>query len=174
MQMEKGIPEIIESARYLIDEFPDLHFYFIGGPLNREKKYREMIRNEKLPQEKFLFQEKQPIKTVPLWLQASDILLMPYPKNDHFSYFMSPLKMFEYMASKRPIVGSRLPAIEEILTDGKTALLSEPGNPKDIAGNIRMLLLNLEMGKSLAENAFNVVKKYTWIKRAERILKCLD
>jgi glycosyltransferase involved in cell wall biosynthesis len=171
MEMEKGIPEIIESAKYLIDEFSDLYFYFIGGPLDREKKYRHIIKKKNLPQKKFVFLKKQPIKDIPLWLTASEILLMPFPKNNHFSYFMSPLKMFEYMASKRPIVGSKLPAIEEILTDGKTALLGEPGKPRSIAKNIKALLLKKKLGKKLAENAFQDVQKYTWEKRARRILK---
>ncbi len=171
MEMEKGIPEIIESAKYLIEEFQDIYFYFVGGPLDREKKYRHIIKNKNLPQKKFIFLEKQPIKDVPLWLKASDILLMPFPKNNHFSYFMSPLKMFEYMASKRPIVGSKLPAIEEILFDKKNALLGKPGEPKGIANNIQTLLLNQQLGKKLAENAFKDVQKYTWEKRARRILK---
>lgn len=174
MQMEKGIPEIIESAEYLIDEFPNLFFYFIGGPLDREKNYRIIIKNKNLPQEKFVFLGKQPLGDVPLWLKASDILLMPFPQNKHFSDFMSPLKMFEYMASKRPIVGSKLPAIEEILTDRKTALLGQPGDPKAIAKNIGTLLLDQKIGENLAENAFNLVQKYTWDKRAKRIMKCLD
>lgn len=171
MEMEKGIPEIIQSARYLINEFPAIRFYFVGGPLDREKKYQQLIDKIDLPPERFVFLGKQPVKDVPYWLKASDILLMPHPKNDYFSYYVSPLKMFEYMASKRPIVASKLPAIEEILIDGKNALMGKPGDPECIARNIRTVLLNPQLGKKLAENAYEVVQNYSWEKRAERILE---
>lgn len=171
MDMEKGIPEVIASARYLIDEFPDLFFYFVGGPLDREKIYRKIIQENELPQERFVFREKQPVKEVPLWLKASDILLMPHPKNTFYSYYVSPLKMFEYMAAQRPVVGSRLPAIQEILIHEENALLGEPGDPESIANNIRRLLKDPESGKRMVKNAFSRVQDFTWEKRTERILE---
>ncbi len=174
MEMEKGIPEIIVCATYLVDEFPALYFYFVGGPLAREKKYRKMVADCGLAQERFVFLEKQPVKDVPLWLKASDVLLMPHPRNTFYAYYVSPLKMFEYMAARRPIVGSRLPAIEEILVHKESALLGEPGKAQDIAENIGKLLREPRMAERLATRAFADVKKYTWTKRAERILACLN
>ncbi len=171
--MEKGIPEIIESAKYLVKEFPKIRFYFVGGPLGREKKYRNIIDEIHLPQEMFVFLGKQPVKEVPYWLKASDILLMPHPKNIFYSYYVSPLKMFEYMASKRPIVGSKLPAIEEILTDGKNALLGKPGEPRSIEAHIRKLLLNRSLREELSDQAFRDVQEYTWEKRVTRIVEHL-
>jgi len=173
MEMEKGIPEIIQSARYLVKEFPNIYFYFVGGPLDREKKYRNIINEIHLPQDRFVFLGKQPVKELPYWLKASDILLMPHPKNIFYSYYVSPLKMFEYMASKRPIVGSKLPAVEEILTDGKNALLGRPGDPGSIAKLIRTLLLNHSLREELSDQAFRDVKEYTWDKRVTRILNFL-
>ena len=170
MEMEKGIPDIIESAKYLLDEFKELFFYFVGGPIEREAKYRKIIEENNLSQERFLFFKRQPVKDIPIWLKASDILLMPHPKNVFYSYYVSPLKMFEYMASKRPIVGSKLPAIEEILKDRENALLGIPDNPKSIADNIRNLLIDDRLSFDLANNAYKKVKDYTWEKRAKRIV----
>jgi len=174
MDMEKGIPEIISSAKYLFEEFSDLFFYFIGGPLDREDNYRKIIKENTLPQNRFVFYEKQPVKDIPLWLKASDILLMPHPKNTFYSYYVSPLKMFEYMSSKRPIIASKLPAIEEILEDKKNALLGEPDNPKSIADNIRTLLLDQILGEYLAKSAFAKVTNFTWAKRASRIIDFIN
>jgi len=170
MDMEKGIPDIINSAINLNKELHNLYFYFVGGPLSLADKYRELIKNAGLSQDRFIFLDKQPVKDVPIWLKASDILLMPHPKKTFYSYFVSPLKMFEYMASKRPIVASKLPAIEEILTDKTNALLGIPGDAESIANNIKEILNNAKLGESLAKNAYEKVKNFTWDKRVNRII----
>lgn len=65
----------------------------------------------------------------PIRLKASDLLLMPRPNNEFFANHVSPLKLFEYLSSRRPNVASRLPAIMEVLQDGENGVLAEPGNP---------------------------------------------
>ena len=174
MGMEKGIPEIIEASKSLLECFPDLYFYFVGGPLDREPGYRRMIERENLRQERFVFLEKQALSDVPVWMKASDILLMPHPRNTFYSFYVSPLKMFEYMASKRPIVASKLPAIEEILADGRNALLGEAGNATTIAENVKALLSDPEIGERLAARAFADVQRHTWKKRAHRITEFMS
>jgi glycosyltransferase involved in cell wall biosynthesis len=80
MGMDKGIPEIIKSAGFLVEKFPRIKFYFVGGPLNMERKYRDLIGENHLPQDRFFFLGRQPVKEIPLWLKASDVLLMPFPE----------------------------------------------------------------------------------------------
>lgn len=112
---------------------------------------------------------KRPLNEVLLWMKASDILLMPHPSNTYYRYYVSPLKMFEYMASRRPIVGTKLPAIEEILSEGESALLGELGGAESIAENIRRLLGNPELGRNLADKALEIVQRCTWNGRAEQV-----
>jgi len=65
---------------------------------------------------------------VPLLLDACDILVAPHvPLADGSEFFGSPTKIFEYMAMGKGIVASRLGQIGEVLVDGETALLVEPG-----------------------------------------------
>lgn len=171
--MEKGIPEIIQAAAALGESHPELDFYFVGGPLDRMPQYERYIKMCGADQSRFHFHEKKPILEVPLWLKASDVLLMPHPKTEFYSFYVSPLKMFEYMASKRPIVASRLPAIEEILTDKQNALIGEPGCPEDIAKNIKTALSDKKLSERIASRSYVDVQEYTWEKRARRISNLL-
>ncbi|MBU0722852.1 glycosyltransferase, partial [Patescibacteria group bacterium] len=61
--------------------------------------------------------------TVPFYLKASDVLTMNYPNIEHYARYMSPLKLFEYMAGGAPIVSSDLPSIREILNENNSVLV---------------------------------------------------
>jgi glycosyltransferase involved in cell wall biosynthesis len=172
--MEKGIPEIIESAKYLINKYHDLIFCFVGGPLDRVPYYNELIVYNGLPLDRFLFLEKQPVKMVPIYLKAANMLLMPHPPTNFYMFYISPLKLFEYMVSRRPIVASDLLSIREILKDAINALLCVPGDSKSLAMKIELLINNPDMADKIAYEAFTEVKKYTWIQRADNIIKMLS
>ncbi|KKS24991.1 MAG: Glycosyl transferase group 1 [Candidatus Jorgensenbacteria bacterium GW2011_GWF2_41_8] len=60
----------------------------------------------------------------------------------------SPLKLFEYMASGRPIVASDLLSLREILTE-QEAIFFKPDDPLDLALKIKEILVNQSLaGKS--------------------------
>ena len=73
---------------------------------------------------------------------------MPHPNRVLYKH-VSPLKMFEYMTSGRPIIASKLNAIEEILEDGRSAYLSKAGDAVDIARAIHEALLDSKNQKKL-------------------------
>lgn len=87
--------------------------------------------------------------------------------------FTSPLKLFEYMAARVPIVASDLPSTREILCDGVNALLVQPNNPRALADGIQKILNDSQLAERLAQNAYEDVSGYTWEKRAERIIHFL-
>jgi glycosyltransferase involved in cell wall biosynthesis len=107
-------------------------------------------------------------------LQEADVLLLPNPASAISSAFTSPLKLFEYMASGRPIVASGLPSIREILTDDRNALLAEPGNPQAFTAAVRRIKEDPALGARLAAQAREDVAEYTWQRRAGRLTALFD
>jgi glycosyltransferase involved in cell wall biosynthesis len=87
--------------------------------------------------------------------------------------FTSPIKLFEYMASRRPIVATSLPSIKEILKDGSNALLVGPDDVDLLVKGIKRVLEDHALAEKLAAQAGSDVKKYTWEKRVKRILNGL-
>ena len=76
---------------------------------------------------------RKPKNEVPYYLKSADILLLPnIPINKESIEYTSPIKMFEYMASQRLIIASRLPSIEEIL-NSKNAVFFKAGDAQDLA-----------------------------------------
>ena len=96
------------------------------------------------------------------------LLFFPNPRNVHFNGEISPLKLFDYMASNRPIVAARLPTITPFIEDGIGGLLFEPENSADLAEKIEFVLTR--DCSSLARHARSRVEDYTWQRRAERIV----
>src|SRR5262249_46625064 len=111
---------------------------------------------------------------VPVYLRALDVCAMPYPAEPYFELYMSPLKLFEYMASERPIVASDLPSIAEVLKDGDTALMFPAGDVDALTRAVQRLHDDPRLRETLAMNAYaEVMQEHTWAKRAELILGCV-
>jgi glycosyltransferase involved in cell wall biosynthesis len=107
----------------------------------------------------------------PAFLAACDILVAPHvPNADGSQFFGSPTKVFEYMAMGKGIVASRLGQIGEVLDDGQTALLVEPGSVEGLVTGIDRLLadpgLRNRLGAAARERA---TRSHTWRAHAERI-----
>jgi len=88
--------------------------------------------------------------------------------------WMSPLKMFEYMAQGKAIIASDLPVLREVLRDGENALLCDPDDPAawaealtGLAGQRQRLT---ELGDCARRDFLN---SYSWDQRARHILKNL-
>jgi glycosyltransferase involved in cell wall biosynthesis len=97
------------------------------------------------------------------------VLVLPNPRSAISTEFTSPLKLFEYMASGRPIVASDLPSIREVLTDGYNALLVEAGNPQALIDGVRRIKADTALAERLATQALQDVHRFTWDRRAERL-----
>jgi glycosyltransferase involved in cell wall biosynthesis len=107
-------------------------------------------------------------------ISGAAVAVVPLPDNLMARYFTSPLKLFDYMAAGVPIVASDLPALQEVVTDGDSALLVPPDDPAALAQTIRRLLVNPGLADRLRRTAFEAVADYTWERRAARILEALE
>ena len=111
---------------------------------------------------------------IPDYLQAADVLLMLFTWDVPTIRYCSPLKVFEYMAAGRPIVGEAYPTITEVLKHNQTALLAKPGDFEDLCKNLKVALSGdgtSQMARLAREKAFN---KYSWEIRAKSILSSID
>ena len=167
--MEKGIKTMI-MALPLLEK--DIKMVFVGGEELEIKEYKNLANRLNVSTQ-CLFISYQSYLKVIKYTKAMDALVIPFPNFPHYAFYASPLKLFEYMASGRPIVASDLPALREVLND-KNALFFKPDNDNDLARAIKMLKLSQTLGYHLSQQALADVKQYTWDKRAERILEFIE
>lgn len=161
----KGIPTILEMARIL----PEYLFILVGG-------WEEDINKVEQERQRLNLQNVRLIGHVPQaelasYLYAADALLLPTSQSWELSEGTSPLKLFEYMVSKRPIVASALPNIKTVLRDKENAILVEPDNPNAFANAVTSLFENNSLANAITERAYQEVKGFTWERRTEQILQ---
>jgi glycosyltransferase involved in cell wall biosynthesis len=169
----RGI-EIIEA---LASSMTDLDFYLWGGTEDLINYWKSRTKNIK----NIYFKGFVRSTILAEELANCDILIMPYQKEvavfgnkGNTAEWMSPMKMFEYMATGRPMVASNLPVIREILRNDYNAILVTCDDVKEWELAIRKLINNPDFARIIGSNArSDVVKKYTWNIRAKEILKIL-
>jgi glycosyltransferase involved in cell wall biosynthesis len=175
MEMEKGIPELIQAVALL----PELNegeplLLCVGGPMDAVPAYLELLCKLGVPEERVKFVDRVPNSEIPYWIRTFDIAAAAFPNTEHYAYFMSPLKLFEYMAAGVPIIATDLPSIREVLRHGENAWLVQPESPEALAEGICVVMENPGVARRLAEHAREEAEKYTWEKRAASILTFLE
>lgn len=170
--MDKGIADILQALKILNKENKNILFIAVGGSQVDIDFYQSIAKQYSL-EEQAIFLPKVEQKKLAIYQKAFDVLLMPFPKEKHYSYFMSPLKMFEYMAARKPIITSDLPAVRDILSDEDCAFV-KPNDVLDLVAKINQLLSNEHLCQNIANNAFSKVHSYTWLKRAEKIINFIS
>jgi glycosyltransferase involved in cell wall biosynthesis len=165
----KGMELIEELARRL----PQCRFHVIGG---QEADVRAWSR--RVHRDNVLFHGHLPHAAAQERMRTMDVLLAPYQRSvliggdgTDITRWMSPLKVFEYMGSARPMIASDLPVLREVLRDGWNALLADPDDAGSWVRRIRELEADPALARALAERAReDLLRDYTWERRAELVL----
>jgi len=110
-------------------------------------------------------------------LRSARLLIAPYEKKvgdnagNDITKYMSPLKLFEYMASEKPFIISRSEFSEEIVTEDVHCLMAEAENIEEWVHKIDLMYESQDLSEQLARNAFRLYNEfYTWEKRALTVL----
>ncbi len=166
----RGIEIILSCANAL----PDWDFVVAGGTKIDIQRFQDQAKQQRLTNIEFW--GFIPNAELANRLAVADVLLMPYQNNVAVSSgkldtarWMSPLKMFEYMAMKRAIISSDLPVLREVL-DSQTAMMVQPNDPKEWIEALTALKSEaIRVPISVA--AGREVLQYDWRKRADHILR---
>jgi len=150
----------------------DILLIAVGGSPWEVEKYNILAQNLGIS-DKIMLLGGCNQKTLAIYQKAADILLMTFPNTEHYAYYMSPLKMFEYMASKRPIIASDLPSIRDVL-QGDDCLFISPGSTQDLLNKINFVLNNPLNVRDIAELAYRRISNFTWTKRADNIQRFIS
>jgi glycosyltransferase involved in cell wall biosynthesis len=112
-------------------------------------------------------------------MRCADVLLMPYQANVSIGLtghdtarWMSPMKMFEYLAAGVPIISSDLPVLREVLRNGENCLLANPSHCDSWLDALDRLTTDHTLAEAIGRQGHaDYVRRYTWTHRAKRIIQ---
>ena len=101
--------------------------------------------------------------------RETDVLILPsvWPENQ-------PVSITEAMATRTPVIASRMGGIPELIEDGKTGYLFEAGNAKQLAQKMSEFILHPDRLQTFGENAYNKIVNYTFENQVDKILQVYD
>ena len=164
----KGIETIIKIAKNLNNI--DFHLY---GNL---KTLDNSLHQEILGIKNIILNNFVPYYKITEILPKSKILLMPYEKkvgvliNDlDVSNYISPLKLFDYLASGSIIVATKKEAYSHILKNEVNCYLVETNQVNEWCQIINKIVSKMDNEKEIQKNSIESAKNYSWLDRVQKI-----
>ena len=158
---------------FIANQLPNVHFLLVGGETTDVNRVRQKV--DTLGLKNITLTGFIPNAEIGQYQAACDVLLMPYQhkiaasSGGDIAKYLSPMKLFEYMACGRPIISSDLPVLKEILNQ-ENAILLPPDDLTAWVSAIKELRMNPDEGAKLAAQAQQDVQKYAWEARAQKII----
>jgi glycosyltransferase involved in cell wall biosynthesis len=153
LQSWKGQDVVLRAVAMLRAEFPDLVCLLIGDVSRRDpdgtefyQRLQRLIAEQRL-QDCVAFTGYRP--DVENYVSALEILVHASIKPEPFGRVL-----LEGMALRKPIVACRAGGVAEIVVDGETGLLYEPGNSQELATRLRTLLRDDRQRASMGEAGY--------------------
>ena len=167
----RGVERLVEVAQ----RAPWIELHLVGGPAEAAESWRRQL--EAGPEANVVLHGMVSPARARELQTGMDVLVAPFERRVgtdsgvDTSRWMSPMKVFEYMAAGRPIVISDLPVLREILRPDEDALMVPPEDTGALLDAFLRLRDDRELGRRLAASALSRVhERFTWEQRAQRIV----
>ncbi|MCW3115329.1 MAG: glycosyltransferase family 4 protein [Segetibacter sp.] len=152
----KGVAILIDAFRKLYAENKNVKLLLAGGTTEYVPEIKRVIQEEKLP---VILIESFDEKLKPTLYNSLDIFVLGSQSESFGVVFL------EAWACKKPVVGSKMGAIQSLLSEGKDSLLFESGNADSLKATLQSLIDNREARIAFGSNGYKkVVENYTWEK----------
>lgn len=150
----KGVSILIDAFRQLVAENKNVKLLLAGGSTDYIPEIRRIIDEERLP---IILIENFPDKLKSTLYNVLDVFVLASQSESFGVVFL------EAWACKKPVIGTRMGAIESLLSEGEDSLLFRPQDVKNLTDKIRQLINNPEERVKLGLNGYNKVEAYyTW------------
>jgi glycosyltransferase involved in cell wall biosynthesis len=153
---KKGLDVLVRAFTTLRQGRPGLALVLVGRPGEAEPGLRALANDLGVADDVF-FCTNVPHRRVPLFLEHASVFCLP-SRSEPFG-----IAILEAGAYRLPVVASRVGGIPEIVDDGETGLLVEPGDSDALASAVGRLLRDRKFASSLGERLHRRVRAdFSW------------
>lgn len=133
---------------------PNLSFVFVGPIGNMGDQAQKM--ESLFAQSNVYYLGNKSVDTVAAYTRHLDVCLLCYALNDYTKYIF-PLKLHEYLAAGRPVVGSRIRSLQDFSSVVKIA-----DTPEEWSSAIVESLAPEQNSSAIMKQRRDVAKEYDW------------
>jgi len=157
----QGLDLLFEAMTIVAAARPDVRLVLAGGNADQIARARERARVMGI-ETSIIFVGERPAEDIPAYLLAADVLVSPRSRGTN-----TPLKIYQYLRSGKPIVATRLLTHTQVLSDD-TALLTG-AIAGEFAGGILALLTDRARAAAIGGQARRLAEtKYSYEAYLER------
>jgi glycosyltransferase involved in cell wall biosynthesis len=162
-QSYQGIPLLLEAATRIKEK---AIFLFVGGNGGRIEKMKQKVKALKI-EDRIVFNPEIAPSLIPLFISVADVLVSPRTSGTN-----TPLKIYSFMKSGKPIVATNLWTHTQVLSP-EISVLAEP-DPQSLAEGI-IFALHQEDAQIRARKCKQLAdRKYTYPRYLEKIRQSLQ
>ena len=159
----KRVSDAIKAVSNLKKISPKLSLTIVGsGP--RERFLKDLAHQLNIEDHIRYIGSIHP-KEIPKTLSKADIFIFPSQSEG------LPNVILEAMASSLPIIASRITAIPELVQDHLNGLLHAPENVRELTENLKKLIQNDNLRKSMGQKSREIAQKYNWDEIIDTLIK---
>ena len=163
----QGIDLLIEGIGEVVGEIPSAHFLLVGGKPEQVARYREQVSRSGRSDYVTFTGSVSPV-VAERFVQFSDVLLSPRISGNN-----TPLKIYSYLRSGKPIVATRHITHTQVLDDS-VAILTE-ATPKSFARGIIEAVKSKSRVRAMVRNAQRLAaQKYSYEIYVKKLAELLD
>lgn len=160
-----GVELLIEAMARRRNTRDNGHLLVVGDGPGRDRL--EQLVEARGIRHVVTFTGRIPHAEVPRYLAAFDIGVSP-----RATFYASPMKIPEYMATGMVVLAPRMPNIEDLITEGRDGVLFRAEDVDDLAVAIDHLVADTEQRHLLGQRArASVLGGRTWQHNAARVLE---
>jgi len=157
-EKKDGVISLIKAFGLIADQAENYNLVLIGAVKKENKNRINSLIEEKQIQNKVILKGFIEKNEIPFILKNAKILALARPvSRQNCAGF--PTKLGEYLATGNPVVATQLGDIGHYLTHNESILLSPPGDIKEFANNLLLLIKDNERAKTIGVNGKKVAEK---------------
>lgn len=151
----QGIDILLKSVAMVRSTYPNARYVLVGGRPEQVEEQRRLATELGI-NDMVRFTGQKPVEEMPRYTALADILLSPRSSGTN-----SPLKLYTYLRSGKPILATSIFSHTQILTPEMATLV--PPTAKGLADGALALLRNPEEAKAMGERGrLHAEKNYSW------------
>jgi glycosyltransferase involved in cell wall biosynthesis len=159
----RGLEETLEAVKMLNSERSDLVLFLLGSGNETCSSLRNLVLNAGL-ENNVIFHDQVDYSSVPKYISMCDLGIVPLPDLPKWR-FQCPLKLLEYLAMKKAVIVTDIPANRIVIGKSKCGIFIPSIDPKEIAKAVVFAYSNRKKLKEFGALGRSIIEeKYTWEK----------